>query len=287
MAEIVFLGIGIGAVYGMFAVGLVLVYKTTGVLNFAQGEIGTFSTFIMFVLVAERGLPWILAALIVLACAALIGIVFERIVVRPLIEGARLTLVIATIAGASLLAGIETKVWGPVPYFLPAPLQARGVALGGVVLTPPRLMALGLAAALGAALAVFLKRTTFGLALRAMAQDPVSVRLTGIRRRHLSSFIWGVSAIIGAASGILTALALGAFGVLFMSRVMLLSFAAAVLGGMTSLSGALIGGIGIGMLDAAGSRFFLTTPGAVEGMTFGIILVMLLVRPRGILGRAA
>jgi branched-chain amino acid transport system permease protein len=280
-------GIGTGAVYGLFALGLVLVYKATRVLNFAQAEVGTFATYLVWVLLVRAHLPWPFALLIVMLAAAAIGLAFERAVVRPLLYAPRLTLVVATVAASLFFGALELKLWGASPRILPSPFHGSGLHVAHVFLTPPRLAALVLTAAVGFGFAWFFRRTTFGLALLASAQDPVGVRLTGIRLRHLSAFTWAVSTVLGAAAGIVIALSLGAFAEFFMARLMLLGFAAAILGGMTSLPGALAGGLAVGVGEAVVSHYWISVPGLVEALTFGIIVVVLLVRPQGLLGRAA
>jgi len=287
VGQVLVAGIGAGAVYGLFALGLVLIYKSTKVLSFAQGEIGTFAAYIAWTLVAQGRLPWLAAAIIALAGAAVVGLLFERLAVRPLIDAPRLTLVVATIAAGLFLGALELKIWGPSPRLMPSPFHGVGLRLADVVITPPRLLALGMTAFVGLAFAAFFRRTTFGLALLASAQDVVSVRLTGIRLRHLSAFTWGVSAVVAAAAGITIALSLGAFAEFFMARIMLMGFAAAVIGGMTSLPGALVGGLIVGMAEAVVSQYWISTPGVVETLMFAAIVVVLLVRPQGMLGRAA
>ena len=287
MGQVLVTGIGAGAVYGLFGLGLVLVYKATKVLNFAQAEIGTFATYLAWWLVAEAGLPWLAGVALALAGVTVLGLVFERTVVRPLLHAPRLTLVVATIAASLFLGALELKIWGGSPRILPSPFHGTGLTVADVVLTPPRLLALLVTAAVAGGSVWFFKRTTFGLALLASAQDAVGVRLTGIRLRHLSAFTWGVSALVGGAAGILIALSLGAFAEFFMARIMLLGFAAAVLGGMTSLPGALLGGLAVGVTEAVVSQYWISVPGLVEALMFGTIVVVLLVRPQGLLGRAA
>lgn len=287
MAQVIVSGIGAGAVYGLFALGLVLVYKATKVLNFAQGEIGTFATYLAWVFLVRAHLPWPVAIALVLVAAIALGLVFERAVVRPLIQAPRLTLVVATVAVSLFFGALELKLWGGSPRILPSPFHGSGIHVAHVFLTPPRLTALAMTAGVGIAFAWFFRRTTFGLALLASAQDAVGVRLTGIRLRHLSAFTWAVSTVIGAAAGIIIALSLGAFAEFFMARIMLLGFAAAVLGGMTSLPGALVGGLAVGVGEAVVSHYWISVPGLVEALTFGIIVIVLLARPRGLLGRAA
>ena len=286
MAAVIVSGIAAGAVYGLFALGLVLVYKTTRVLNFAQAEIGAFSTFVAYALIVNAGLPWGLGALLALAAAAAVGVTFERAVIRPLVGGPRLTLVVATIGLGLLLGGLEVKLWGIDPKLLPTPFHGSGLHVADVYLSPPRLLALGITAGAGLLSVWFFRRTTFGLALLAAAHDVVGVRLTGIRLRHLSAFTWGVSSVLGGMAGIVISLSLGAFAPFFLNRIMLLGFAAAVVGGMTSLPGALLGGIVIGVTEALVSHFWISVPGLVEAVMFGTIVVFLLLRPIGLLGRA-
>ncbi|MHB8463881.1 MAG: branched-chain amino acid ABC transporter permease [Acidimicrobiales bacterium] len=287
MAQVVVSGIGAGAVYGLFALGLVLVFKATRVLNFAQAEMGTFTTYLAWWLLVRQGIGWPLTVVIVLAAAALIGLVFERTVMRPLVHASRLTLVVATVAASLLFGALELKIWRGNPKLLPSPFHGSGLHIAGVFITPPRLLALALTAAVGAGFAWFFRRTTFGLALLASAQDAIGVRLTGIRLRHLSAFTWAASAVIGAAAGLVIALSLGAFAEYFMARIMLLGFAAAILGGMTSLPGALVGGLGVGVGEAVVSHYWIRIPGLVEALTFAMIVAVLIVRPQGLLGREA
>jgi len=287
MGTILVIGVATGAVYGLFAFGLVLVYKATRVLNFAQAEIGAFAAFLTWTLTESVHLPWALAAGIALAASGALGMTFERLVIRPLISASRLTLVVATVSAGLLVGGVELKVWGGNPKILSSPFTFSGPTIAGVVLPPPRLVALIIGVVAAGVAAWFFRRTTFGLALLAAAQDVVGVRLTGIRLRHLSAFTWGVSSIIGGVTGIVIALSLGAFAPFFMARLMLLGFAAAVVGGMTSLPGALVGGIVVGVAEATIAHFWISVPGLVETVMFAVIVVVLLVRPRGLLGRAA
>lgn len=287
VGQILVIGIATGAVYGLFAFGLVLVYKATRVLNFAQAEIGAFATFLVWTFTSPVRMPWIVAALLALVGCGVVGVVFERFVIRPLIASSRLTLVVATVSVGLLVGGIELKAWGGNPKILDSPFGFAGPTIAGVVLPPPRVVAFIIGIVAAGIAAWFFRRTTFGLALLAAAQDVVGVRLTGIRLRHLSAFTWGLSSIIGGVTGIVIALSLGAFAPFFMARLMLLGFAAAVVGGMTSLPGALVGGVIVGVAEATIARYWISVPGLVETVMFGAIVMMLLVRPTGLLGRAA
>jgi branched-chain amino acid transport system permease protein len=257
------------------------------VLNFAQAETGTFAAFLLWELV-HLGLPWVVSLLLALLAVAVLGLAFERLVMRPLVHAPRMTLVVATIAGGLFLGGFELNKFGASPRITPTPFHGGGLHISSVILTPPRLLALVITAVIAFASAWFFRRTTFGLGLLAAAQDSVGVRLTGLRLRHLSAFTWAVSAVVGGLAGILIAMSLGAFAPFSMSAgIMLFGFAAAVLGGMTSLPGALIGGITVGVAKAIVSHYWISVPGLVETLMFAAIVVVLLVRPQGLLGRAA
>jgi len=287
VTNVIVSGIAQGAVYGLFALGLVLVYKTTKVLNFAQAETGTFAAFLLWEL-AHLGLPWMVALLVTLLAVALMGLIFERFVIRPLVHAPRMTLVVATIALGLFLFGLELHFFGVKPHFEPTPFHGSGLRISAVTLTPPRLLALAVTAVIGFVSAWFFRRTTFGLGLLAAAQDSVGVRLTGLRLRHLSAFTWAVSFVVGGLAGILLAMSLAFFAPASLTGgIMLFGFAAAVLGGMTSLPGALIGGVAVGVARAVISNYWISVPGLPETLMFAAIVVVLLVRPQGMLGRAA
>ena len=286
LGSVLVIGVVSGAIYGLFALGLVLVYKTSRVLNLAQAEIGGLAAFVTLAAV-DRIHVWPLAAAIGLAVSCAVGLGFERAIVRPLLEAPRLTLVVATLSAGLLIGGLETKIWGVDARALPTPFHFRGPSLAGVVVPPARLVALGASIVVAGAAAWFMRSTTLGLGLRAAADDPVAVRLTGVRVRHLSALTWAASSLFGGMAGIVIALSLGAFAPFFMTRLMLLGFAAAVVGGLTSLVGALTGGIVVGVLEAVVARYWISVPGAVEVAMLAAIVAFLLLRPRGMFGQPA
>lgn len=287
MGGILVTGLMAGAVYALFAFGLVLVYKATRVLNFAQAEIGTFATFVVWGLVNAWHWPFGLAVLAALSVVAVIGLLLERLVIRPLIEAPKLTLVVATIATGLFLGGLELQLWTGTPKVFRSPFHALGPQVAGVYISPPRMAAVVLTALAAWGSAVFFRRTTFGLALLAAAQDVVGVRLTGIRLRSLSRFTWVASSVVGGLAGIIVTMSIGAFEPFALNGLLLKGFAGAIVGGMTSLPGALAGGLLVGVAEAIISNFWLSVPGVVEVVMFATIVLMLVFRPRGLLGKAA
>jgi branched-chain amino acid transport system permease protein len=299
------LGVVNGAVFGLVALGLVLVYKGTRVFNFAQGEFGTIAAYLLFWMLASD-LPYWLGILIAVTGTVVIGLALERAIVRPLIEAPRITVLVATIAMALLLIGLEILIARIEPRSLPSIIASidsagdpSGITLFGLAIEPQRLIALGVLAALGGVLAWFFSRTDLGLAVLATSQDAFATRVVGIGVERMSRFIWGSAAALGAIAGILYVPLTGALTPAVMtSNILIPAFTAAVIGGMTSLPGAFVGGIVIGIVQSvggwAGTFYYLgdetlgqTIPGVEQVSILLVLLVVLLARPQGLLGKEA
>jgi branched-chain amino acid transport system permease protein len=285
------LGLVSGTIYGLLAVGIVLIYKGSRVLNFAQGEIGTFSLYIASIATVQFHQPYPVAAGAAVATAILVGMLFERVVVRPMGNSSRLSVTIATVGLLTLLVSLEFLRFGPVPQKVPVPVSGVGPNIGGIYILPTQVLAVGVIVVLGAALTAFLRFTDFGLAVMAAAQDATAVRLMGIPLSRVSSFTWGAGAGIAAIAALLISPTIG-IGVApgFLGGLFVSALAAALVGGLTSLPGAFVGGLVIGLLESeafqVGSNFP-TIPGFPQMAVFAAILVVLLVRPRGLLGSEA
>jgi len=284
-------GIATGAIYGLVALGIVLVYKGSRVLNFAQGEIGTLALFVAWWVIDDRdglGLPWLLGAAAAVAVAVLVSAAFERLVVREMEEAARLAVAVATVGLLLLLIAVELKIWGPSPKFLAPPVRGLGPRVADVYVSPTQLIALAVAAAVGLGLTAFLRRTDFGLGVLAAAQDPAAARLVGVKVRRVSMFTWVTAGVLGAVAALLVEPTVGAFSPGFMTRFFVFSLAAALIGGLTSLPGAFAGGIVVGVADQVVQYQFIDSevPGTPVISVFVVILAVLLLRPQGLLGRA-
>jgi branched-chain amino acid transport system permease protein len=289
MLKFTVLGVFQGATYGLLAVGLVLVYKGTRTFNFAQGEFGTVAAYVTYALFANAGLPYGLAALIALACAVVLGLIVERVVVRPLLNAPRLTLLVATVGVALFIIAATIIVAEIFPRVLAPALPGEPVYILGAGIRPQQLLVLGVLMALAGLLALFF-RTTRGLALLATSQDVLATRTVGISVKGMSRFIWGFAALLGGIAGILQAPVAGVFQPGFMTTGALIpAFTAAVLGGMTSLPGAFLGGELIGVTQALGTYGLQRAgvPGAADLAVFSLLLLILLARPQGLLGTEA
>lgn len=276
-----------GTIYGLLALGVVLVFRGSRVLNLAHGEIGTFALFIATWLVVDQHVPYAVAVGVAIGAAGLLGIAFERGVVQFMRDSEPLTVAVATIGLLTLLVSGELFIFGGSPRNLPPALSGTGLTISGIVVSQNRLLAFAVACGLGLGLAALLKRTDFGLGVLAAAQDARAARLVGVPLARVSMFVWGTSAGLAAVAAILIEPDLGAFSAGFMSRLFIFALAAALVGGLTSLPGAFVGGLVVGVLESTVTHFTLdvtAVPGLPVVSVFALILVVLLVRPQGLLG---
>jgi len=278
-----------GAAYGFVALGLVLIYKSSGVFNFAQGEFGTVAVYTLYLL--DFDVPYGIALLGALAVAVVFGVVVERVVVRPLFDAPRVTLLVAT-AGVALLS-IAVQVWfgeataRPVDRALPT---LDRVTLLDVQISDQRILLLVALGVLAALLAVFFNKTNLGLAILGASQEPTATELMGISVKRLSTLTWAIAALLGGIAGVLAVPETGGFapGILT-SSFLIPAFTAAVIGGMTSLPGAFLGGVIIGVIEAvaASAPVFEDLPGSPGTLlVFIALIIVLTARPQGLLGKA-
>jgi branched-chain amino acid transport system permease protein len=288
--ESLVIGVITGAAYGLVALGLVLIYKSSGVFNFAQGEFGTVAVYTLYLLHFE--VPYGFAILGALVVAIVFGLLLERLIIRPLFEAPRVILMVAT-AGVSLLA-IAVEIWFGEAQGKPvAPALATldRVKVLGVQISDQRLLLIGMLALLAIVLALFFNRTNLGLAILGASQEPTATELVGISVRRLSSFTWALAALLGGLAGVIAVPEGGSFTPGIVTGTYLIpAFTAAVLGGMTSLPGAFLGGITVGVVQAVATSAPIFddipgTPGTL--MVFVVLLVVLAIRPQGLLGRSA
>ena len=287
LAQQVVIGLASGGVWATLAVALVLIYRSTGVVNFAQGEMAMFSTFIAWSLV-HHGFSYWEAFALTIAISFAAGVTIERAVIRPVERAPQLTVVIVTLGLFFLVNGAARWIWTPETRSLPNAFSTRPITVAGVAFSIQDLGTIGVSLAAVALLWLFFRFTKLGLASRGAALNPEASRLVGIRVSWLLALGWGLAAAMGAVSGMLTAPALASFDQNLMQPVLLYAFAGAVLGGIDSLLGAVVGTMLLGVLinligtyvDWVGSELRLP-------VALAVILGVLLVRPAGLLGRVA
>lgn len=286
MAQALVVGLITGGLYGLYALGLVLIYKGSGVLNFAQAELGTFTLFLVHVLVVEQGQPYGVGVMGALLAAVAIGLGFERLAVWPLRASPRLTVAVATIALLSLFVALELTIFGPVPRLLDPPIAGAGFDVLGVIVSPTQVLSLVLVGIIGAGLAAFLRFTDFGLAVLASAEDQEAVRFLGIRLARVSMFTWGLAAGLSALAAILIQPTVGVISPSAFGAIFIKALGAALIGGLTSMPGAFVGGLVVGVAEA--EIRFLTVDSSLTGLPelviFAAVVATLVFRPRGLLG---
>ncbi len=284
MAELVqFLlsGLTVGAVYALVALGFTLIYNASDVVNFAQGEFVMLGGMVT-VFAHAAGVPLPLAALLAVLAAVVVGLLLHRLAIEPARGASAVTLIIITIGASIFLRGLAQIVFDKRLHALPAFSGEAPIHLLGAALPPQSLWVLGGAVAVFLGLWAFLERTLLGKAVLATAANRLAARLVGVDTTAILALAFGVSAGIGALAGILVApitLTSADIGTLLALK----GFAAAMLGGMGSPLGAVLGGLLLGLLEALGAGY--VSSGYKDATAFLVILAVLFVMPQGLLGR--
>jgi len=284
-------GLASGGVYALLALALVIIHRSTGVINFAQGELATLSTYIAWTLTVNHGWSYWPAFVATLFVSFVGGVGLHRIVIRPVERGNVLRIVIVTIGLLVAVNGFVVWKWGGEPQQLQSPFGTSTYDIGGVVIAANDIGTIAVALGIVVLLWGLFQFTKVGLALRAAAVNPEEARLVGVRVTWMLALGWGLAALLGAVAGMLTAPTVG-LDPNMMAAVLIYAFAAAVLGGIDSPLGAVVGGLTVGVLLNLLS--YLSQYDAVSWFTeelrlpaaLLIILVVLLIRPQGIFGRA-
>ena len=273
-------GLATGGIYASLALALVMIYQATHLVNFAQGEMAMFSTYIAWSLV-NAGVPYWLAFVLTIGISFLIGILVERIVIRPVENSPVLAVVTVFIALLVILNSVAGWIYTYTIKEFPSPFPA-GMALGRYM-SPHEVGAIGVTLLVLAALYVFFRFTPLGLAMRAAAQNPVSSRLVGIRVGWMLALGWGLAAAVGAVAGMMVA-PIVYLDPNMMAGILLYAFAAALLGGIDSPMGAVVGGFVVGILENVLGAFVI---GNELKLSVALVLIIgvLLVRPSGFFGK--
>ena len=285
LAQQIVIGLSSGGVWATLAVALVLIYRSTGVVNFAQGEMAMFSTFIAWSLV-HHGFSYWAAFFLTVAISFFGGVGIERVVIKPVERAPVLTVVIVTLGLFFLVNGAARWIWSPEVRSLPNAFSTRPIDVAGVAFSIQDLGTIAVSLAAVALLWLFFRFTKLGLASRAAAVDPEATRLVGVRVSWMLALGWGLAAAMGAISGMLTAPALASFDQNMMQPVLLYAFAGAVLGGLDSPLGAVVGSLLLGVLiNLIGTYVDWIGTDLRLPVALAVILGVLLVKPTGLFGR--
>jgi branched-chain amino acid transport system permease protein len=283
LAQLIVSGLAAGALYGLLALGLVMIYKTSDVLSFAQGSIAMVNTFVAFSLIETYHVPFWPAFLLTVAFAWCLGVVLELVFLRPAKDPTLLGLIIITLGFDLILYGLAGWIWGYDTTSFPSPFSDfKAYSLGIVVVSEVNLWIFVVGVGLTGLLFAFFRFTRLGVAMRAVAQNRTASRIMGVRIKRIDAMTWGIASVLGAVAGVLIA------PITFLDINMglnpgLKAFTAAVLGGMTSLPGAVVGGLLLGVIENLVGAYL--SPELKVSVAFFVIVAVLCVRPAGLFGR--
>lgn len=283
-AEVLIGGLLSGVMYSLVAIGFVLIYKTSGVLNFAQGAQLLFAA-LTFVSLVERGTPLALALVLTFALMLLMGLVIERAVLRPLVNQPPITLFMATLGLSYVIEGVAQLLWGTQVHELDLGITDTPLEFAGVLVSTFDLVAAGIAALMVALLSLFFRYTRVGLAFRAVADDTFAALAVGLRLPRIWATVWATAGVIAMVAGLLWGARLG---VQFsLSLVVLKALPVLVLGGFDSILGAIVGGLIVGALEKLAEVYLGPwVGGGIEGwFAYVAALAFLLVKPGGLFGQ--
>ncbi|MBO8173559.1 MAG: branched-chain amino acid ABC transporter permease [Bacillaceae bacterium] len=279
--QIIVSGLIFGFVYGLAALGLVLIYKTTDIVNFAQGEMAMVTTFMSFVLLSQLGMPYFVAFALALLFAALFGMIIYHVFMKRVQTSPPLNQMVLTLGLFLVINGIAGLIWGYHPRSYPEAFAGDPFQIGSVFITFNELFMVGLTFILMLVFYLIFRYTRIGLAMRASSQDMVAAELMGIKVSHVFMSAWAIGAVLGGVAGIMTAPFIF-LNTTMMMDILIMAFAGAVIGGFISLPGAVVGGLIVGVYENLVSYYI--APELKMVYTFILIIVILYVRPQGILG---
>ncbi|RUV26392.1 MULTISPECIES: branched-chain amino acid ABC transporter permease [unclassified Mesorhizobium] len=282
--EVLVGGLLSGVMYSLVAIGFVLIYKTSGVLNFAQGSMVLFAA-LTFVSLVERGIAFALSLLITFAVMVALGFTIERTVLRPLVNRSPMTLFMATLGLSYIIEGAAQLIWGTQVHGLDLGIDDTPFEVGGILISSFDLLAAAIAAAMVAGLSAFFYWTRIGLAFRAVADDQFAALAVGLRLPRIWGTVWTAAGFVALVAGLLWGARLG---VQFsLSLIVLKALPVLVLGGFDSILGAIVGGLIIGASEKLAEVYLGPfVGGGIEGwFAYALALVVLLVRPSGLFGQ--
>ena len=281
LVQYLFTGVTVGSIYAMVAVGFNIIYNVTDIINFAQGEFVMLGGLIMVFFTVTAGLPLPLAFVLTIVAVTAVGALMERFTINPLKNASVLTMIIVTIAVSILFKGIAMFVWGKDPYIFPPFSGSKPLFVFGAAIQTQTLWVLFLTAVMVVLMTIFFKKTRYGKAMLACADDPEAARLVGIKVNTMILISFALSAAIGAVAGAV----IPPISLMEYDRGALLAlkgFGAAVLGGLGSFYGAVVAGVLLGIIESMCAG--LVSSGYKDAVALILLLLVLYVRPSGLFG---
>lgn len=283
--QLILSGIMVGAIYALVAIGVVLIFKSTGIFNIAQGAILMLGAYILFTFLVQFGWPLGLSLALALLSAIAVGYLMERLALRPLIGQSFLAAFMVTLAMIGLLEGLITLVWGTFGRRYPEFISPEPIRLGPLVLSQEYTWSFLIATVLIIAFTFFFKYHRLGLAMRAVAEDHAVAQSTGISIKTAFSLSWIISTVVATAGGILLAVSAGV--TIGLGSVGLKALPVVLLGGLESIPGAIVGGLIIGILETIAGYYLdpFVGGGVADIAPFIIMILILIIKPYGLFGQ--
>ena len=273
-----------GVMYSLVAIGFVLIYRASGVFNFAQGSLVLFSA-LTFVNLTERGVPFVLAFIVTLFVIFLLVLLIDALILRHLINRSVITLFMATLGLSYVIEGLAQTLWGTQVHGLDLGISDAPIELFGIMLSKFDLFATAIAGSLVIILSLLFSKTRFGISLRAVADDPLAAQSVGIRLNRVWILVWTVAGFVALVAGLLWGARLG---VQFsLSLVVLKALPVLIIGGFTSISGAIVAGLIVGATEKLAEIYLgsIIGSGIENWFPYVLAIVFLLIRPTGLFGQ--
>lgn len=281
--QLTFTGLTNGAIFALVALGFVLIYKASDVINFAQGDFLLVGAYLTYGFIVQMGLPWGIGVLLTMVFALLLGIVVERLVLRPLIGEPIISVIMVTIGLSSLLRAVVNGIWGTTGRAFPSFLPDSVVNIGGALVPLDRFIALGIVGLLLTGFMLFFRYSKEGIAMRATADDQQAALSMGISVKRIFAIAWSIAAVVAAIAGIIVANIVELNGAA-VAGIGLRVFPVVILGGLDSVPGAIVGGVIIGLLEAYTAGYTPPELGLSAVVPFIILILILMVKPYGLFG---
>ncbi|MBM3154546.1 MAG: branched-chain amino acid ABC transporter permease [Chloroflexi bacterium] len=281
LLQIIVSGLLVGGIYAFMALGMVLIFKATGVFNFASGHLMALGAFVAILIIVQLGLPIWLGIIGALVIAAISGILAERLALRRLIGQPHMSALMATLALAYLTQGVILAAWQGKIYVLPEFLPTGPINLGAIVIDSELLWPFIIVVFLFGGFAIFFARTKIGLGMRATAEDHQLAQLKGINVKFVFALTWAIAGVLGTVAGILMGHRMGVS--LTLAFVGFRVIPVVLLGGLDSINGAIVGGLIIGIVERLVAGYF--DPWLTNIAPFIVLLIIMIIRPEGLFGQ--
>jgi branched-chain amino acid transport system permease protein len=278
-------GLMIGSMYALVALGFVLIYKATSVVNFAQGELVMFGGYLVAAMVSLYGLPLVIAIPALLGGMVVLGFIVERGVLRPLVGQNLIAVVMVTIGLAQVFQGLAAMVWGAQTINMPLPIRLEPYVIWGVYISPINVVAAVISVVFLVAFAYFFRRSRMGIAMRAVANDQQAAMAVGINVRLIFALSWAIAGLAAGIGGVVWGNMLGVDT--HLALVGLKVFPAVILGGLDSVPGAVVGGLLIGAIESVAAGYIdpYVGGGTKDFIPYVLMILVLMIRPYGFFGR--